>query len=190
MPRRDRERLPHGRHRLSVEEVAANQRRRLIGSTAEELAERGVSGLSARRIAAGASVSSYTFYENFENVEEALIASFAAAAQSLSDALASACGSEPVPQRRIAVALAAGRSLLDQQPPLNRAVGAQLEAALPRVSEARQSWIEGLARSLGSARGSSKRGDRERVAAALALILGDGGGRPELAGELAGLLAA
>jgi AcrR family transcriptional regulator len=68
--------LPAGRHGLSREEVALNQRERLIGALAEAVAERGYHAVTISHITKAARVSRRAFYENFENKEECFLAAF------------------------------------------------------------------------------------------------------------------
>ena len=63
--------------------MAENQRWRLIGAASALLAERRLTGLTSRAIACHAGVSSHTFYEHFESVDDVLGAAFANAAEVL-----------------------------------------------------------------------------------------------------------
>jgi AcrR family transcriptional regulator len=68
--------LPAGRHGLSREQVAHNQRERLIAAFAHAVAEHGYHDTTIAHITKAASVSRRVFYENFEGKEECFIAAF------------------------------------------------------------------------------------------------------------------
>lgn len=68
--------LPAGRHGLSREQVAHNQRERLIAGFAHAVAERGYHETTIAHITKAASVSRRVFYENFESKEECFLAAF------------------------------------------------------------------------------------------------------------------
>lgn len=64
--------LPRGRHRLPREVRAQHQRDRLIAGVAAGIAEHGYRNLTVEHVIGIAGVSRSTFYENFENTEEAV----------------------------------------------------------------------------------------------------------------------
>ncbi len=66
--------LPRGRHRLPREVTEQHQRDRLIAGVATALAEHGYRNLTVAHVIAVAGVSRATFYKNFENAEEAVLA--------------------------------------------------------------------------------------------------------------------
>jgi hypothetical protein len=63
--------LPHGRHRLSREEVAASQRQRLLAAVTALVAERGYANLTITEVARRARVAPNRFYEHFSGREAA-----------------------------------------------------------------------------------------------------------------------
>jgi len=69
-------RLPPGRHGLSRDFVARNQRERLIAGTIAAVSEHGYRDASVGRIAAAAGVSRQTFYDYFSTKEECYLASY------------------------------------------------------------------------------------------------------------------
>jgi AcrR family transcriptional regulator len=69
-------RLPHGPHRLGREEVVRHQRIRMHGAMVEAAAAHGYEGTSVRQVIALAGVSRRSFYEQFANKEECLMATF------------------------------------------------------------------------------------------------------------------
>ncbi len=74
------ERLPHGRHGLTREEVEDSQRSRMLRAMAEAVAENGYASTPVSEVLKRARVSRETFYEHFANKEECFLASYDAAA--------------------------------------------------------------------------------------------------------------
>lgn len=68
--------LPAGRHGFSREQVAHNQRERLIAGLATAVAEKGYRAVTITDITKAARVSRRVFYENFEGKEECFLAAF------------------------------------------------------------------------------------------------------------------
>jgi AcrR family transcriptional regulator len=68
--------LPAGRHGFSREQVAHNQRERLIAGLATAVAERGYQAVTITDITKRAKVSRRVFYANFEGKEECFLAAF------------------------------------------------------------------------------------------------------------------
>jgi AcrR family transcriptional regulator len=86
--------LPRGRSRLSREEVAENQRWRLIEAMAESVAARGYAATSVERVVEGAGVSRGTFYEHFANRHECLLAAHDGIFERLFEQISAACAEE------------------------------------------------------------------------------------------------
>jgi AcrR family transcriptional regulator len=63
-------RLPRGRHGLPQEFVDHNQRQRLIASFIHLLGEVGYNDVTITNTAAGAGISTVTFYKHFESIED------------------------------------------------------------------------------------------------------------------------
>lgn len=68
--------LPPGRHGLSRSFVARNQRARILAAVAEAVTEASYGQLSVEDIVRRAGVSRRTFYEQFDNKDEAFLAAF------------------------------------------------------------------------------------------------------------------
>lgn len=68
--------LPAGRHGFSREQVAHNQRERLIAGLATAVAEHGYQAVTITHITKQAQVSRRVFYANFESKEECFLAAF------------------------------------------------------------------------------------------------------------------
>jgi AcrR family transcriptional regulator len=70
------ERLPRGRHGLSREFVAQNQRERLLAGLAEALQERGYEGTTVTMIGKRAGVSKSDFYKQFKSKDACFLAAY------------------------------------------------------------------------------------------------------------------
>lgn len=68
--------LPAGRHGFSREQVAHNQRERLIAGLATAVAEHGYRAVTISHITKQAKVSRRVFYANFEGKDECFLAAF------------------------------------------------------------------------------------------------------------------
>lgn len=68
--------LPAGRHGFSREQVAHNQRERLIAGLATAVAEKGYRAVTITDITKAARVSRRVFYENFEGKDGCFLAAF------------------------------------------------------------------------------------------------------------------
>jgi AcrR family transcriptional regulator len=86
--------LPRGAHRLPPEVVADNQRRRLVAGVAQALAERGYARLTVEHIIAAAGVSRTTFYEHFDNKQNAVLFAHDVVFERFLSSLLRACNSE------------------------------------------------------------------------------------------------
>lgn len=74
------ERLPRGRHGLTREQVAEQQRNRILAATVDVVADRGYPDTRVVDIIRAAGVSRKTFYELFDDKEECFLAAFDVAA--------------------------------------------------------------------------------------------------------------
>jgi AcrR family transcriptional regulator len=68
--------LPRGEHSLPKGYVAHNQRERIFDAVANLTAAKGYAALSLEEIVSEAAISLQTFYQHFENKEEAFLATF------------------------------------------------------------------------------------------------------------------
>jgi AcrR family transcriptional regulator len=89
------ERLPRGRHGLSPEFVAQNQRERLIAGLTEILFEVGYQKTTVSLIGQRASVSKSDFYKHFESKDDCFFAAYEAAIGRIRDQVHEACGTHP-----------------------------------------------------------------------------------------------
>jgi AcrR family transcriptional regulator len=85
------ERLPRGRHGLSPEFVAQNQRERLIAGLTEALFEVGYQRTTVSLIGQRASVSKSDFYKHFESKDDCFFAAYEAAIERIRRQVLEAC---------------------------------------------------------------------------------------------------
>jgi AcrR family transcriptional regulator len=85
------ERLPRGRHGLSPEFVAQNQRERLIAGLTEALYEVGYQKTTVSLIGRKASVSKSDFYKHFESKDDCFFAAYEAAIERIRGQVVAAC---------------------------------------------------------------------------------------------------
>jgi AcrR family transcriptional regulator len=86
--------LPRGRHRLPFEVVVANQRRRLIAGASRALVEQGYAELTVKHVIEAAGVSRTTFYANFDNKRDCVLAAHRDVFERLLALLFRACATE------------------------------------------------------------------------------------------------
>lgn len=86
------ERLPRGRHTLTRDEVASDQRARLMLALAEVMGEKGFAATSVADVVRRAGVSRQTFYEQFDGLLPCFLATFDVAGDLLVDQLAADAG--------------------------------------------------------------------------------------------------
>jgi AcrR family transcriptional regulator len=138
-------RLPPGPHGLPPELVGRNQRERLIAAMAEVCAEKGYGETSVAEVAKRAGVSTASFYRQFKDRQECMLASFEELFGRLLEALESACeeGSDVPARARTGARLAA--ELLAADPPSARLLSIEVLAAGSAGVRAQHAAIERLA---------------------------------------------
>ena len=85
------DRLPRGRHGLSPDFVARNQRDRLISALILTLAEVGYEKTTVSLIGSRAGVSKSDFYKHFDSKDECFLAAYDLAAERIREAVVGAC---------------------------------------------------------------------------------------------------
>jgi AcrR family transcriptional regulator len=109
-------RLPRGRHGLSREFVAQNQRERLLVATAETLDELGYEKTTVSSIGASAHVSKSDFYRHFDSKDECFIAAYDDSVERLRDEVVSACVGRDEWEDGVCAAIAAALAWLAREP--------------------------------------------------------------------------
>jgi AcrR family transcriptional regulator len=85
------DRLPRGRHGLSPEFVARNQRERLIAGLTQSLYEVGYQKTTVSLIGKRAAVSKSDFYKHFQSKDECFVAAYDAAIERIREQVVVAC---------------------------------------------------------------------------------------------------
>lgn len=108
--------MPRGRHGLSREYVAQNQRERLFAALAECLHERGYEGTTVSMIGQRAGVSKSDFYKQFESRDACFLAAYDDAVVRIRERALAACGEGGDWAARVLTALDALLHLLAAEP--------------------------------------------------------------------------
>jgi AcrR family transcriptional regulator len=126
--------LPAGRHGFTREQVAHNQRERLIAGLASAVAEHGYRAVTITHITKEARVSRRVFYENFEGKEECFVAAFEVVVGHVRALAGEAVAPlQDWPQRAIAAARAV-LAFFAAEPDLARLCLVESQAAGPAVA--------------------------------------------------------
>jgi AcrR family transcriptional regulator len=166
-------RLPPGRHGLTREQVAENQRLRLMAAAAEELAERGSVGTTSSSVARRAGVSPATFYAHYENISACLLAAHEAAARCVWEIFDRSCDEPQVEwPRRLEDGVRRTLRFFAAEPALAILLGPEAVAGDARIAASRETEIERFAERLEAARERRPEGAPRRVAAAERLLVG------------------
>jgi AcrR family transcriptional regulator len=112
--------LPAGRHGYTPEEVAHNQRERLLAAVVEVVDERGYNAVTVTQITETASVSRRVFYDNFADKEACFLAAFETVLEHLREILLAAAEPEPDWPRQVVAALRRLLEFLAAEPDLAR----------------------------------------------------------------------
>lgn len=116
------ERLPRGRHGLSREYVAQNQRERVLAALAECLYERGFAATTISMISRQAGVSKGDFYKQFESKDACFLEAYDDAVAQFYKGTVAACDGANEWAAGVVVALATLLDLLAQRPAQARLV--------------------------------------------------------------------
>jgi AcrR family transcriptional regulator len=138
-------RLPPGPHGLPAELVERNQRERLVAAMAEVCGERGYVESSVAEIAKRAGVSTASFYRQFKDRRECMLASFEELFGRLLEEIERGCGEEPTPAGRARAGARVAATLLAADPPTARLLSVEILAVGPEGVRAQQGAIERLA---------------------------------------------
>ncbi len=152
--------LPAGRHSFTREQVAHNQRERLIAGLATAVAEKGYRAVTITDITKQARVSRRVFYENFEGKEECFVAAFEVVVRHIRELATQAVARvDGWPQRAIAAARAV-LAFFAEEPDLARLCLVESQAAGPAVSARFHEAVHEVVPYLEQGRGE-RQGERE-----------------------------
>jgi len=181
------ERLPRGRHGLSPEFVARNQRERLIAGLTEALYEVGYQKTTVSIIGQHASVSKSDFYKHFESKDECFIAAYDSAIERTRGCVGTTCeeaADEDWPQR-VSLAIDALLRLLSENPALASIILVEGLRAGREVYDRYQAALETFVGFLRTGAPAAHQGGEVPAATAEAVVGGIASllGRRVLAGE-------
>jgi AcrR family transcriptional regulator len=126
--------LPAGRHGFSREQVAHNQRERLIAGLATAVAEHGYQAVTITHITKQARVSRRVFYANFEGKEECFLAAFEVVVGHIRELAAEAVAAVPDWPAQAVAASRAVLAFLAAEPDLARLCLVESQSAGPAVA--------------------------------------------------------
>ena len=138
------DRLPRGRHGLSPEYVARNQRERLIAGLTEVLYEVGYERTTVSLIGRRAAVSKSDFYKHFESKDDCFYAAYDSAIERIRAQVVKGCrrGAEEAWPPRVRDALGALLAVLATDPPLASISLVEGLRAGPRMYDRYQAALE------------------------------------------------
>jgi AcrR family transcriptional regulator len=132
----DRRKLPPGRHGIPRKAVVANQRRRILEATVAALAERGYAELRVSEITDRAGVSRATFYQQFRDKHDCVLAAQDAAFGHLTEVILASCATRSEWPDGVAAAIGAGLDFASNSPQEGRLVLASHHIASdPRLAQ-------------------------------------------------------
>jgi AcrR family transcriptional regulator len=152
--------LPAGRHGFSREQVAHNQRERLIAGLATAVAEHGYNAVTLTHITKAAAVSRRVFYENFESKEACFLAAFDVVVEHIRDLVAEAVEAAPDWPHQAVAAARQVLAFLASEPDLARLCLVESQSAGPAVAVRFHDAVRELVPPLQRGRGE-RSGDRD-----------------------------
>jgi AcrR family transcriptional regulator len=167
-------RLPPGSHGIPADVVARNQRERLVAAMAEVCAERSYAEATVAGVAKQAGVSSVTFYQQFADKRDCMLAAHRQLLGRLLEEVDRAREMESAPEGKARSAIRTALIIFAADPPSARLLTIEILAAGPEGVKRHDVAVEALAQRLGA--------EWVRTAGMLALI-----GKRVVAGEAARL---
>lgn len=142
--------LPRGRHNLSADDVAADQRQRMCAGIAGALAERGYARLTVDDVLKRSGVSRRTFYEQFEDKDDCLYAAYENAERRAWAAATEAVADTPAGDwpGRVHAGLAAILEFVAAEPDTARLFTLEARAAGPEMATRHSAALDRVAATL------------------------------------------
>jgi AcrR family transcriptional regulator len=164
--------LPAGRHGFSREQVAHNQRERLIAGLAEAVAEHGYAAVTITHITKAARVSRRVFYANFESKEECFLVAFEVVAGHVRELAAEAAAEENDWAHRAIAAARAALAFSAEEPDLARLCLVESTSAGPAVAARFRATVDEVEPFLAEGRAERDGNERDLPDSTEASILG------------------
>ncbi len=176
------ERLASGRHHLTREEVAANQRRRLFKALSAVMTKKGYGDTTVDDVIKAAKVSRATFYQHFDSKQDCFMAGYARMQRHVIDAIR-AVPTSGTPMENFTVMLDRYLGFVALDPSTARLYLLEVYAAGPeavrRRVELQQEFVAGVAKVF-KARSTTDRFASQALVAAISTLvvnaLTEGGG--------------
>ena len=139
--------LPAGPHGLDPALVARVQRERILDATARAVADLGYQDVTVAKILDRARISKLTFYELFDNKEQAFLAAYDDAVAQALRRVERACAAEALapPAQRLEAAVDALLGFLAEEPEVARLCVIEVLAAGPTGRQRRAATMDRLA---------------------------------------------
>lgn len=134
-------RLPRGRHALAPEEVARDQRERLLAAVPRVVAEHGYEATSVADIVRAAAVSRNAFYKSFSDKQDCVAVAHEAGHERLFDVLAEPCEEGASIAERVELSLAAALKVLAAEPELARLLFIEAPSAGEQIALRYYQWL-------------------------------------------------
>lgn len=163
--------LPAGTHGFTPEQVAHNQRERILAAVVELVSDRGYPSVTVADITRLAHVSKRTFYEMFKDKEECFLAAFDVVVEHLHRLISEAVETVEDWPRRVSVALGEVLRFFVAEPRLAKFCMADALTAGPRAAERYQEAVVGFSSLLRPGR-RQRRGKGELPDSTEATIVG------------------
>ncbi|MGH2878030.1 MAG: TetR/AcrR family transcriptional regulator [Solirubrobacteraceae bacterium] len=138
------------------EQLADLQRARIVSATFDVVAQRGAGSVTVAHVVERSGVSRRTFYENFDDREDCLLASFERAVTLASDRVIPAYEVEKGWREQIRAGLVAFLAFCDEQPSVAQMLVCESQASGPRVARRRTDILARLTRIVDQGRNEGK----------------------------------
>ena len=136
-------RLPRGRHALAPEEVARDQRARLLDAVPRVVAEKGYEAMSVADVVKAAAVSRNAFYKSFKDKQDCFAVAHEQGHERLFELLTVPCEDDGAGlEERVERSLSAGLAALAAEPELARMLFVEAPSAGEGVALAYHEWLK------------------------------------------------
>jgi AcrR family transcriptional regulator len=125
--------LPRGPHKLPREVIVDHQRQRILAGAARAAAEHGYAAMSVENVLVEAGVSRTTFYENFDNKRDCVLAAHEQVFNRLSAELVTACAGRSEWPAKVVAAMAAAIEFATRAPEEAQLLAVEAMAADPAL---------------------------------------------------------
>lgn len=143
-------RLPRGRHALAPEDVARDQRDRLLAAVPGVVAKRGYEATSVADIVKAAAVSRNAFYRSFSDKQDCFATAHEAGHERLLEILTEPCEEGATTEERVRRSLEAALDALASDPDLARLLFVEAPSAGEGIALRYHEWLQRYGALLGA----------------------------------------